>query len=42
MPSVLVETGFITNPEEINKISKPETQKVIATQLANSIDSILN
>ena len=41
MPSVLVETGFITNPEEINKISKPETQKVIASQLANSIDSVL-
>ena len=41
MPSVLVETGFITNVEEIKKISKSETQKLIATQLANSIDSVL-
>ena len=40
MPSVLVETGFISNPAEVAKISKPETQKIIATQLANSIDSI--
>ena len=40
MPSVLVETGFISNPTEVAKISKPETQKIIATQLANSIDSI--
>ena len=39
MPSVLVECGFLTNPEEISKISKSSVQKIIAKQLANSIDS---
>ena len=39
MPSVLVECGFITNPEEISKISQSSVQKIIAQQLANSIDS---
>lgn len=33
IPSVLVEVGFISNKEEAEKLSKPETQKQIASDL---------
>jgi len=37
MPSVLVETAFLTNPAEGAKLSDPEFQKVIAEQLAGGL-----
>ncbi|HIB66496.1 MAG TPA: N-acetylmuramoyl-L-alanine amidase [Phycisphaerales bacterium] len=37
MPSVLVETAFLTNPSEGAKLSDPEFQKVIAQQLAGGL-----
>ncbi len=37
MPSVLVETAFLTNPSEGAKLADPEFQKLIATQLAGGL-----
>ncbi len=37
MPSVLVETAFLTNPVEGAKLADPEFQKLIATQLAGGL-----
>ena len=37
MPSVLVETAFLSNPTEGAKLSDPEFQKVIARQLAGGL-----
>jgi N-acetylmuramoyl-L-alanine amidase len=37
MPSVLVETAFLSNPREGAKLSDPEFQKVIAQQLAGGL-----
>jgi len=38
MPSVLVETAFISNPEEEKFLSKPKNQKKIAEAIADGID----
>lgn len=37
MPSVLVETAFLTNPNEGAKLADPEFQRLIATQLAGGL-----
>lgn len=39
MPSVLVETAYLTNPYEGAKLSNPQFQKVIANQLAGGLAS---
>lgn len=39
MPSVLVETAYLTNPYEGARLSNPEFQKVIANQLAGGLAS---
>lgn len=41
MPSVLVETAFLSNPYEGAKLSDPAFQKVIATQLAGGLASYM-
>ncbi len=41
MPSVLVETAFLTNPVEGAMLSNPEVQKVIAQQLAGGLASYM-
>lgn len=41
MPSVLVETAFLTNPREGAKLSDPEFQKLIARQLAGGLASYM-
>ncbi|MCM0647442.1 N-acetylmuramoyl-L-alanine amidase [Clostridium swellfunianum] len=40
MPSVLVEVGFISNTQEINKIAQPSFQKQVAMKIWNAIVSI--
>lgn len=37
MPSVLVETAFLTNPSEGAKLADPEFQRLIASQLAGGL-----
>jgi N-acetylmuramoyl-L-alanine amidase len=37
MPSVLLEVGYISNPTEINKISQPSFQELIAQKIAEAI-----
>ncbi|HEY8741560.1 MAG TPA: N-acetylmuramoyl-L-alanine amidase, partial [Chloroflexota bacterium] len=37
MPSILVETGFITNPTEARQLASPEFQEQIATGMADGI-----
>lgn len=41
MPSVLVETAFLSNPSEGAKLSDPAFQKVIAQQLAGGLASYM-
>lgn len=41
MPSVLIETAFLTNPSEGAKLSDPEFQKVIARQIAGGLASYM-
>ncbi len=41
MPSVLVETAFLTNPREGAMLSDPEFQKTIARQLAGGLASYM-
>lgn len=41
MPSVLVETAFLTNPLEGAKLSDPSFQKVVAQQLAGGLASYM-
>lgn len=41
MPSVLVETAFLTNPREGAKLSDPEFQRLIARQLAGGLASYM-
>jgi N-acetylmuramoyl-L-alanine amidase len=36
-PSILIETGFITNAEDYARITNPQAQKVIARQIADGI-----
>ena len=38
MPAVLVETGFISNPQEEKFLSKPQNQRKIAEAIADGID----
>ncbi len=43
MPAILVETGFISNPEECAKLFDTENwQKMIALQIANAISEVLD
>jgi len=37
MPSILLETGFISNPEEERLLSKPEVRAKIASHIASSV-----
>ncbi|MGK5594407.1 MAG: N-acetylmuramoyl-L-alanine amidase family protein [Parachlamydiaceae bacterium] len=41
MPAILVEGGFLTNDEEIQKIKNPEYLKKLALGMAKGIDSYL-
>jgi len=36
MPSVLVETGFLTNPEEENYLASEKGQNEVATAIASA------
>ena len=38
MPSVLIETGFLTNPDEENFLADPESQKKMATSLFSAFE----
>ncbi len=42
MPSVLVETGFITNPDEENYLNSESGQTEIAQSIANAIGEYMN
>lgn len=42
MPSILVETGFISNPEEVHYLVSDEGQNEIATSIYNAIISYKN
>jgi N-acetylmuramoyl-L-alanine amidase len=41
MPAVLVETGFITNPSESNKLLSPAYQGIMAEAIARGVDQFL-
>ncbi|MBS5922455.1 MAG: N-acetylmuramoyl-L-alanine amidase, partial [Clostridium perfringens] len=41
MPAVLVECGFITNPEEAKKAADPNNQQKIAESIAESVKNII-
>ncbi len=38
MPSVLIEIGYITNPDESDKMFNPQYQKLIVDGISNGID----
>ena len=38
MPSVLIEIGYITNPDESDKMFNPQYQKLIVEGISNGID----
>lgn len=42
MPAVLVECGFITNPDEAKKAADPNNQQKIAESIAKSVKSVIN
>ena len=42
MPAVLVETGFMTNPEELNRLLDPSYQDQLAGAVADGILNMLN
>jgi N-acetylmuramoyl-L-alanine amidase len=42
MPSVLIETGFITNFDEINKIASPSYQNLIAQKIVDVIKAFFS
>ena len=39
MPSILIETGYITNPTEAKRLSNPYYQKLLAKGIADGVDS---
>ena len=41
MPSILIETGFVSNPTEGKKLTTPSYQNKIATAIADGIDKFL-
>ena len=41
MPAVLVECGFISNPEEAKRAADPKNQQRIAESIANSVKNII-
>ena len=41
MPSILVETGFISNPQEARRLSQREHQTKLANAIANGIDQFM-
>ena len=41
MPSILVETGFISNPQEARRLSQKEHQTKLAKAIANGIDQFM-
>jgi N-acetylmuramoyl-L-alanine amidase len=41
MPSILVETGFVTNPEESANLNNPSYQERMATAIARGIDQFV-
>jgi len=41
MPAILIETGYITHPEESKRLSTTRYQKAIALGIANGIDSYI-
>ena len=42
MPAVLVETGFMTNPEELNRLLNPSYQDRVAGAIADGILDMLD
>ena len=42
MPAILVETAFISNPEEEKKLADPATQKLFAKSIATGVSQYLN
>ena len=42
MPAILVEGGFVTNEEELQKIRNPKYQRALAEGIANGIRNFLN
>jgi N-acetylmuramoyl-L-alanine amidase len=42
MPSILVETSFISNPEEERRLADEKYQQAIADSIAGSVDEFLN
>ena len=42
MPAVLVECGFITNPDEAKKAADPNNQQRIAESIARSVKKVIN
>ena len=41
-PAVLVECGFLTNPDELSKLQSDSYKNAIATSIADAIQSTLN
>ena len=41
MPAVLVENGFITNPDEAKKAADPKNQQKIAESIAKSVKQVI-
>ncbi|MBL8934087.1 MAG: N-acetylmuramoyl-L-alanine amidase [Archangium sp.] len=41
MPSILVETSFLSNPEDEQRLASPEYQQSLADQIAEAVDGFL-
>ena len=41
VPSILIETGFVSNPTEVKKLTTPSYQHKLATAIADGIDKFL-
>ena len=42
MPSVLIEIGFMSNPDDLKRITTPEEMKSLASKIADGINSYLS
>ena len=41
MPSVLIEIGFMSNPEDLKRINNADEMKSLASKIADGINSYL-
>lgn len=42
MPSILVETSFLSNPEDEQRLASPEYQETLAAQIAEAVEGFLD